>query len=187
MARIPSGRAGARAVGVGEEVFDGGQPSLALPRDHAQLDELLPQGGLVGADAKRAVGASVGELAGFLDEPSEVLQLRDVEAEPGAGVQEQGVVPGGQGSEQFLERHLLAVDGDGDVEVEPVAVLGVVCREEHDGGLRGLLVGHRVALLLHLHPCFEQVGEDVGEERGGRHALQLVVGDQDWAGGGLQQ
>src|SRR3954451_17393711 len=100
----------------------------------------------MGGEAQRT-RLGVGQLACLVDERAEALQLRTVEAEPGARLEEHDLLPSGQRAEERLERDLLTLELDGHAQVEPVTGLsvprtrlGVSGAEAHERGRRDLLV-----------------------------------------------
>ena len=119
--------------------------------DDAEGDELVPEVGVVGAEAQ-ATGLGVGDVAGLLDEVAQPVQLGLVEPEERAGLEQHDVVAPGERAEERLERDLLAVDLDGDPQVEPVAGISLLApltgAEADDRGGRHLLVGRDVAVDL---------------------------------------
>jgi hypothetical protein len=105
----------------------------------------------VGTEAQPP-GLGIGDVAGLGDEVAQAEQLGPVEPEERPGVEEHDLVAVGDGGEERLEGHLLAVDLDGDAQVEPVAGLGVLAplarAEPHDRCRGDLLVGGQVAVDL---------------------------------------
>ena len=153
------------------ERLDVGRPARALLVDDAEGDELVPEVGVVGAEAE-AAGLGVGDVAGLLDEVAQPVQLGPVEPEERAGLEQHDVVAPGERAEERLEGHLLAVDLDGDPQVEPVAGISLLAplagAEPHDRSRRDLLVGRDVAVDLDRDVLvgLEQ-GQGVGDEPGG--------------------
>ncbi len=156
------------------ERLDVGGPPRALLVDDAEGDELVPEVGVVGAEAQ-ATGLGVGDVAGLLDEVAQPVQLGPVEPEERAGVEQHDLVAPGERAEERLEGHLLAVDLDGDPQVEPVAGLSLLAplagAEPDDRGRRDLLVGRDVAVDLDgdVLVGLEQ-RQRVGDEPGGGEA-----------------
>ena len=137
----------------GTERLDVGRPARALLVDDAEGDELVPEVGVVRAEAQSA-GLGVGDVAGLLDEVAQPVQLGPVEPEERAGLEEHDLVATRERAEERLEGHVLAVDLDGDPQVEPVAGLGLSLltplagAEPDDRSRRDLLVGRDVAVDL---------------------------------------
>ncbi len=129
---------------------------------------------MVGAEAQ-AAGLGVGDVAGLLDEVAQPVQLGPVEPEERTGVEQHDVVAPGERTEERLERDLLAVDLDGDPQVEPVAGISLLApltgAEPHHRRRRDLLVGRDVAVDLDgdVLVGLEQ-RQRVGDEPGGREA-----------------
>ena len=129
------------------------------------------------------VAVAVDDQPRLLDEGPQLGELGGVEGEPGAGVQHQVVVPGGERGEELGQRHLLVADGDLDVQVEPVARLrladgepddGVALGRREDGGLAVQVDEDVVALLQHRQDLGDERDEGAAGQEGG---AQLGAGE----------
>ena len=125
-----------------EEGADGPGPPLALVRDDAELDKLCPQPGLVPIDSQR-LRLGVLQGARLLDDAAERAQLREIEREPRAVVEDEVFLVRGEGGEQTDQRHGVPVDRHVDPEVEPVEQGTVVARGGNGEEVVGLGVSRR--------------------------------------------
>jgi hypothetical protein len=119
--------------------------------------------------------AGVDQFASLGDQLAQAVQGGVVQAEPGARVQQQGIVTGRECSEERLERHLLLTDSHRDAQVEPVGVpVGAVAeRDIDDRGLGGLgeagqlVLDHQMDIRLGL-----ELGQDIIHKADGGHRVE---------------
>ena len=120
-------------------------PRCRLLGDDPQPDEFLPESGVLGAEPEEAIWVMIDQGSRLVDEQTELGEFGGVQLEPGAGIQQEVIVPRGERPEERLERDLLTVDGDGDAKVEPVAHVGIRHRQRDRRCLVGLTELRRVA------------------------------------------
>ena len=123
-------------------------PGGGLLVHDAQLRELVPEPGLEAADLQRRV-LVVLQRAGFIDQRPQLVQFGQVQREVGAAGQQHPGLPGGEGGEQRREGNRLALEGNHDAKVEPVALVGGLGGDRNHRGFLGLAVVRDVAGGVH--------------------------------------
>ncbi len=120
-------------------------PRRRLGVDDTELLELRPQVDVVPTHAEPVANVLL-EAARLLDQPTELTQLGLVEAQVRSAREDEQLLLRGQGPQELVEGHLLAVHRHGDGQVQPVPGCLSGCRGHGDGGrLGGLAVVDRGA------------------------------------------
>ena len=128
-----------------------------------------------GTDPQLALRLRVGQLAALLHEAGQGLDLRAVDAHPGARLQEHLRLPGGHGRHEQRQGDLLLPHVDAHRQGEPVrTVLVVVDAGGDDGSSLGLAVVGNVVVDLDIEGL--QLAQDrkrLGHETSRGHAAQV--------------
>ncbi len=117
--RLEPDRVDGRQRVQGAERLGRPHPLGGLLVDDAHLGELVPQAQVVVTDPHAALGLLL-QLGGRLDQPLQVRELGPVDAQVLAVAQDHPVEARGQRREHVGQRDRGAVDGDLDLQVEPV-------------------------------------------------------------------
>ena len=143
-----------------------------------------------GTDPQLALRLRVGQLAALLHEAGQGLDLRAVDAHPGARLQEHLGLPGGHSRHEQRQGDLLLAHVDAHGQGEPVgAILVVAHAGGDDGGGVGLAVVGDIIVDLDVEGL--QLAQDrkrLGHETGRGHAAQVqgLPEDRVQAGQGQQ-